>query len=68
MVIEKIDKNGNMGMKFNQDLVVPSFITAMQTGGRRILRRNLIGLEEMDTSEFIKIELVMMSDEKPSNS
>ena len=66
--VSAISKNGDVSMKFNQPLTVPTFIEAINSGGSGRRLAGAGSIEEIDISEFLLFEMVKNDDAKPSES
>jgi hypothetical protein len=60
---DSISRDGLIKIKFNQEILVPSFI--MET--ENVVRRLLSSLESINVSSFMSIFFVMKSDVDPSD-
>ena len=68
--ISHMNTEGDLSLKFNQEMVIPPFVEAMNLGESQkgSNRRVLASLDEIDPSEFLEIIVVKKGNEPPSDS
>ena len=61
MKFSHISRNGQLKITFDQDMIIPDFITSPKTG------RNLAELGDLDASQFFECQIEVNSEEKKSD-
>ena len=66
--ISSMNTKGETILNFNQDMIVPAFVNAMNLDNSKKskTRRSLTSLDELDPSEFLEIVVVVKGNEPPS--
>ena len=66
--VSGVSPEGDVAIKFNQEMVVPPFVAAMLISNGSGTRRLLLALSEVDPAEFLEVEIAKQDNAAPSES
>jgi hypothetical protein len=66
--VSGVSPEGDVAIKFNQEMVVPPFVAAMDLNKESKQRRLLLALAEVDPAEFLEVDIAKQDDAAPSES
>jgi hypothetical protein len=66
--VSGVSPEGDVAIKFNQEMVVPPFVAAMDLNKESKQRRLLLALAEVDPAEFLEVDIAKQDDAAPSEA